>query len=368
VDALRRNTAETLELLYENDGEIPTVVDLLGKVESVLLASARLDPSLESEASRLTALSAEISDCARSLRSYESSLDADPERLAEVDDRVHQIRKLKKKYGGSVEEVLEQLRQMEAEYASLTHSREEQEALEVERIALEKQMVTAAENLTQKRREAAERFAKGICKHLQDLEMPSVEFEARLTRETTEVIASDEDDEETPITKPDTNGLALTFPNGSRCRIAEHGADFIEFLISTNRGEALKPLRKIASGGELSRIMLALKALLSGQEQIPTLVFDEIDTGISGRTGTRVGEKMERLSKECQVICITHLPQIAARAEHHFAVCKTKEKNRMLTRVMPLRDTERQSEIARLLGGEHNSEIARQHAAELLSH
>jgi DNA repair protein RecN (Recombination protein N) len=371
VDALRRNTAETLGLLYENESsETPTAIDLLAQVENILSASARLDPSLETEAARLAGLSAEISDCASNLRSYEASLDADPERLAEVDDRVHLIRKLKKKYGASIEEVLEQLQKMEAEYASLTHSREEQEALEVERVALETQLVAAAENLTQKRREVAERLAKGICKHLLELEMPSVEFEARLTRETTEVIQSDEDDDadEAPASKSDVaNALTLTLPDGSRCRIGEHGADFIEFLISTNRGEALKPLRKIASGGELSRIMLALKALLSGQEQIPTLVFDEIDTGISGRTGTRVGEKMERLSKECQVICITHLPQIAARAGHHFAVCKTKEKNRMLTRVMPLHHDERLSEIARLLGGENDSAIAREHAAELLS-
>lgn len=386
ADALRRAAAETLDLLYEGETQSPTAAELLGRAENTLAAAARLDPALEAEANRAAAAAAELSETAAFLRSYLDRLDADPARLAEVDDRLHLLKKLKKKYGADAAETLAMLDKFRAEHHSLAHSGEERQALETERAALEKQLNAAANELTERRRETAERFAKGICKHLRELEMSAVEFEARLTRDILEPPAGgasetsgsaggvdfengeEEDAEEKTKAAARTGGAAfLPLPGGKRCRVFEHGADLVEFLISANRGEALKPLRKIASGGELSRIMLALKALISGRQQIPTLVFDEIDTGISGRTGTRIGEKMESLARDCQVICISHLPQIAARARHHFAVRKTREKNRMLTRVIPLDHPQRLEEIARLLGGEENSAIARTHAAELLN-
>ena len=161
--------------------------------------------------------------------------------------------------------------------------------------------------------------------------------------------------------------ILIPFPDGKSYAVREFGVDLIEFLISPNAGEELKPLRKIASGGELSRIMLALKALISGQEQIPTLVFDEIDTGISGRTGTRIGEKMAQLGTHHQNH-LHHAPATdrAPRAPRHFVVSKIQEKKRTLTRVESLSKEGRLDELARLLGGDATSEIARRHAKELL--
>ena len=172
--------------------------------------------------------------------------------------------------------------------------------------------------------------------------------------------------DEAPTVPPDDNVVA--WPDGRRRRLHPHGADEVEFLLSPNRGEELRPLRRVASGGELSRIMLALKVVMRRLAQVPTLVFDEIDTGISGRTGTRIGEKMAALGEDCQVVCITHLPQIAARASAHFVVRKGVARGRTLTRVERLdAEGDRAVEIARLLGGQADSAIALRHARELLA-
>ena len=185
--------------------------------------------------------------------------------------------------------------------------------------------------------------------------MPGIRFQVRLERE------------EAGGKTEDTRARSLLFQDGNRYRITDFGVDQVEFLISPNPGEDLKSLRRIASGGELSRIMLALKTLMRSQDMIPTLIFDEIDTGISGQTGMRIGEKMAGLGSQYQVICITHLPQIAAHALEHFVVCKIRERGRTLTRVERLDREGRLHEIARLLGGRPESPAARRHAKELLS-
>jgi len=389
ADALRLNTAEALDALYEGETQQPTAVDLLGRCGELLASSARLDASLSGTVDRLAQAHADVADVATELRSYVSGLNADPARLAEVEDRLHRIRQLKRKYGATVEEILETAGRLEKELYGLTHSREEQEALEAERVALEKDLARGAEALSALRREAGGRFAKGICRHLAELEMPNVSFEVRLDRVISSqfsvlssqfsVLSSQSSvlspqkagkahGDSAADDEPDTaDSAGIQFPDGKRYRVGEHGVDNVEFLICANPGEGLKPLRKIASGGELSRIMLALKVLMSGQEQIPTLVFDEIDTGISGRTGARIGGKMADLGKQCQVLCITHLPQIAARAARHYAVRKVREKKRAVTRVDLLDNKQRLSEIARLLGGQEDSAIALRHAKELLS-
>jgi len=396
ADALRLNAAEALDALYEGETQQPTTVDLLGRCEELLASSARLDASLSGMVDRLAQAHANVADVAAELRSYVSGLNADPARLAEVEDRLHRIRQLKRKYGGTIDEILEAADRLEKELYGLTHSREEQEALEAERVALEKDLARGAEALSALRREAGVRFAKGICRHLAELEMPNVSFEVRLDRVISSQLSVPSSQfsvlsPQSSALSPQSSALSpqkageahgdsavdegtdaadsagVQFPDGKRYRVGEHGVDNVEFLICANPGEGLKPLRKIASGGELSRIMLALKVLMSGQEQIPTLVFDEIDTGISGRTGARIGGKMADLGKQYQVICITHLPQIAARAGHHYAVRKVREKKRAVTRVDLLDSKERLSEIARLLGGQEDSSIALRHAKELLS-
>lgn len=370
AEALKHNATEANDLLYEGENCPAPVSDLVAQVAALAAEAVRLDPSLGTVAERLEAVRAEVDDLAATLRSYAEDLEHDPERLSEIEDRLHLIRQLKRKYGGTIEEILEKAAQFERELHTLTHGREEQERLEAERAELERQVVQAAECLSAKRRETGERFSKGLQRHLKDLEMTAVRFEVRLDREELGVPSSfAEEEEEGRESRRETSraGEWLPFPDGKRYRVHDYGVDQVEFLFSPNVGEALKPLRKIASGGELSRIMLGLKVLLRSQDQVPTLIFDEIDTGISGRTGTAVGDKMAELGGRYQVICITHLPQIAARATHHFVVRKTQQKGRTLTRVERLDPGERQGEIARLLGGEPDSAIARRHASELLA-
>lgn len=387
-DALKRHTASATDILYEGEMQTPTADQLLGEAEGMLLSSAQLDPTLQSLSERLTSARAEIRDVADALRNYADDLEADPARLAEVEERMRLLRQLKKKYGATLEEILAVAEKFEKELHLLTHSREEEERLLKELAELEHEMANAAEDLSMVRKSASIRFSRGLQGHLGELEMPSVKFEVRLARLGENQFESLEEDdrEDTPLSLPlspkgarentgdngrsakSDGGRMLRLSDGKLYRVFHWGVDQVEFLISPNAGEDLKPLRRIASGGELSRVMLALKILLNRKDAIPTLVFDEIDTGISGRTGARIGEKMAALAEGHQVICITHLPQIAARGMHHYAVTKVEEKKRTLTRVVRLGDAERRVEIARLLGGDKNSRAALDHAAELLNH
>lgn len=351
ADVLLQNAAAAWDLLFEGEVEAATVEEMVSRCEKLLAESARLDPSLQNLEERLAAARLELSDISSTLRSYADGLEHDPARLQEVEDRVYLIGQLKKKYGATIDEILEKKDRFEEELHELTHSREEQERLEAELGDVVKKLARAAEELSKKRKKVGDRFASGICRELKELEMPGVKFQVKLDRET----------------GGEENARAIPFPRGKRYVIHEAGVDQVEFLISPNEGEDVKPLKKIASGGELSRIMLALKVLMRSQDQVPTLVFDEIDTGISGRTGARIGQKMSALGDHYQVICITHLPQIAVKAAEHFAVRKVKEKHRTLTRVERLNTNDRLAEVARLLGGKADSPIARRHAKELMA-
>jgi len=351
VVTLQYNTGSANETLYEGGSESPSVDDLLAKCETLISNSAKLDPSLGDFSERLTAARTELQDIASTLRSYALNLEMDPSRLDEVENRLYLIQKLKAKYGDTIEQVLIERDKLEKELGGLTHSKENQAQLEKEKAELEKKLVELADRISVHRRQIGEKLSHGLIKLLKDLEMPQVKFKVSLKRE--------EENESSP--------RSLVFPDKKRYRIHTAGVDNVEFLISPNSGEELKPLRKIASGGELSRIMLAFKALMRSFDQIPTLIFDEIDTGISGRTGSSIGEKMVSMSKEYQIICITHLPQIAVKAKSHFTVTKVQQKKRTLTRIKSLDDDSRLKEIVRLLGGDSRSDAACQHAKELLS-
>lgn len=368
VDSLRQHTAFSVEALYEGENLDHTVTDLLGRCEEEMTAAARMDPSLESTVELIAEARVRVEEAVNALRTYGEKLEADPQRLEEIEARLHLLKTLCRKYGGSLPEVLAEAERMEEELHGLTHQDEEQERLRKELEGLEKNLGAAAEKLTACRKKTAQGFAKSLLTHLKDLDMAKARFEARVEPMTEKPAPEDEeeDGEEEPLPKPAESAL-IPLPDGQMVRVNETGADQVEFLISPNAGEELKPLRKIASGGELSRIMLALKALTRSQTRVPVLVFDEIDTGISGQTGSRVGEKMARLAENCQVLCITHLPQIAARASHHFAVEKEVVKKRTLTRLKVLKKEDREKEIARLLGGETDSVIALEHARQLLA-
>ncbi len=359
AEALGHAAAQGHQLLYENPDDSPTADDILRQAQDNAHHAASLDPTLKNLAERLEAAHAEIVDIAETWRAYGDNLEHDPQRLQQIDDRLDLIHKLKRKYGDSIEEILQAYSQFEIEWEAIKDNDSSKESLQSELADLQNPLRKATEKLTAAREKAATAFSKGLRKELAELEMPRVQFQVKLDAETTQ--SSKESD-----TTQNQNAPSLQRPDGSTQKLYEWGAEQVEFLISANAGEALKPLRRVASGGELSRVMLALKVLMRNQNPVPTLVFDEIDTGISGRTGVRIAEKLQALGANHQVLCITHLAQIAARAPHHFSVQKKQTANRSTTQVQPLDQDQRLAEISRLLGGQEQSEIAQQHARELL--
>ncbi|MBI4842757.1 MAG: DNA repair protein RecN [Nitrospirae bacterium] len=272
------------------------------------------------------------------LRDYKDSLDFDPARLEEVQERIELIKRLRKKYGGSLEAVIECRERAMKELEELRHSGERLDELEKEIEDTKKVFTEKAKALSEKRRAAAKRLEPKIIDELSKLSMPDTQFSISITQQQGE----------------DTSG-------GFKASI--NGIDSVEFLISPNIGESLKPLSKIASGGELSRVMLALKGIMSGGS-IPVLVFDEIDSGIGGKTADAVGRRLKELASAHQVICITHLPQIASFADSHLTIEKKAEKGKTRVIIKKVEKDERVHEIARMLGGA--SEASLKHAKEML--
>ena len=338
-------TATHLEtLLYQGDDSI---VDRLGAAEHLLKDAAQMDESLGIRADELAAQRYAIEELARFFSDYARSVEHNPERLAEVTGRLDLLAHLKKKYGDSLETVLEFRENAEEELA-------QSERLDRSLAAVEGEIDSAREGLTQacaglsKAREAAARdLSRKTTEALSDLGIPRAEFHVELVREAS----------------PD-GWISM---DGRRYRAGPKGIERVEFHISTNPGEALRPLVKVASGGEVSRIMLALKSVLSQSDPVQVLIFDEIDIGISGRIADVVGRKLKSLSRARQTICITHLPQIARMADSHLAVHKGVSNGRTVTRVNHLGDEDRARELAKLLGGEKISAVTMEHARELLS-
>lgn len=270
-------------------------------------------------------------DAMREVRTYRDSVEFNPERLAQIEDRLDLLKTLKRKYGESVEEILRYREELGQKLDTLENAEERLSELEAAEKAALTEVEKRAAQLTQARKKAAEPFSKGIQTELKDLAMAATRFAVAI--------------EPAPL--------------------SPSGGDAVEFLISPNPGEPLKPLAKIASGGELSRVMLALKSVMSKNVAPPTLVFDEIDTGIGGRTATTLAEKLHTLGKAAQTLCITHLPQIAARGDHHFFIEKRTEKGRTTVSVVPLEGEARVQELARMLGGNDSLTVVA-HAREML--
>lgn len=321
-------TAETAyELLVAGE---PSAVDLLAQavraLEDVLTVDADLQPMVENLQNALYA----VQDTASDLRSYRDRVEFNPERLNEVQERLHLIRTLKRKYGDTVEAVLDYLREVTEKMDRLQGGEERAEEIAQELAQKERRAQELAGELSKLRREGARRFEQAVAQELSELAMPRARFEVKITP------------------KP----------------LESDGADMVEFLIAPNPGEPPRPLSKIASGGELSRVMLAIKSVLAGIEGVPTLVFDEIDIGIGGRTAGVVGEKLHALSTQRQILCITHLPQIASRARLHLLIEKREAEGRTVTAVTPIEGDARVREIARMLGD--TGESALRHAREML--
>jgi len=307
------------------------------------------DSSFESQLASLKEAKAQLEDAALTLRDYEKHMDANPHRLEEVEDRLALLDHIKRKYGKTVEAAIAYRDQVRQQLSGLQHSDERREELAKQLKQAAKKYRQAAEQLSQKRREAAARMEKLVCKELADLSMAKTRFAVEF-----ETACPDD--------------LAAGGPNG---------IDAIEFRISPNPGEDLRPLGKIASGGELSRVMLALKTVLGarrlnngnkgGETAHPTFIFDEVDTGIGGRVAESVGQRLKRLAQTTQVICVTHLAQIACFADHHYYVEKFERAGRSHTSVRRLDgQKERAEELARMLSGSQVTAAALEHAATML--
>ena len=308
-------------------------VSAIKEAEDALRSLRSLGDEFITLSERLEALRCEAYDLAETIRDKKDEYDFSPQELDAVESRCDQLYRLKKKYGSSVEEMLAYLERSREELDRIEYADDRLAQLEQKLKAQEKAARDAAKTLSEKRRAAAKELEARISRELSELDMPKLRF------------SIDFQDKE----------------------LAEDGTDTVAFLMSANMGEALRPIQKIASGGELSRIMLALKNVLAEQDSVMTMVFDEVDTGVSGRAAQRVAEKLAKLSRARQVLCVTHLPQLTAMADVHFGVEKGEENGRTLTRVRLLDRAARRAEIARMSGGDHPSETMLSGAEELLS-
>ena len=332
MERLIRLTGESVTLLYDGDDRAPSACDQLGDALAKLREAAEYDAALSPLADALADGYAAVEDCARELKREAEKQEADPEELERIEERLQLFYKLKRKYGGSIEAVLEFYEKAVQELEFLSNSSEKAAELSAKKAAEEKRLSALAETLTARRRATAEQVEEQIETALHDMEMKHARFHIQIEE------------------KADWGA---------------DGKDKVEFLISANAGEPLKPLAKIASGGEMSRVMLALKTVLVDADEIGTFIFDEIDTGVSGRTARRVGEKMRFLGGKRQLLCITHLPQIAAMADNHFLIEKESDAGETVTRVTALDEEGAVREVARLMNDVTETTLAA--ARELLA-
>jgi len=330
AEGLSSLSQQTLALLDDGSQDTPAITDLVGQMVQVLDSLARLDPTQNGLAEQAQTLSESLSDISRDLRGYMDGIEFNPRRLEQVEERLDLINRLKRKYGGTLEAVLEFARKARADLDNIAHATERIAELEQQEIRLRTDLAVQAERLSDQRSQAAGVLATAVERELDDLSMAGAQF------------AVDQQ------TVADPHGLSLS--SGETVAFDETGIDKIEFLIAPNPGEGLKPLVKIASGGETSRLMLALKRVLTRADSIPTLVFDEIDQGIGGRVGSVVGEKLWQLGRNHQVLCVTHLPQLAAFGDQQYSVRKEVDSGRTTTHVAVLTGEPRQIELAQMLG------------------
>jgi len=331
AEGLASLAQEALVALDEGNAETPAVTDMFGQVVHALNGLERLDPSQSVLNEQASLLFENLTDLARELRAYVEQIEFNPKRLDQVEERLGFLHTLKRKYGESIEAVLAYAEQARRQMDAITHAAERIQVLETEEIELLGALGKEGQALSQKRHQQAETMGRAIEMELLDLQMSDTRFEVDFQ------------------TRPDPDGVPQE--GGERLAFDASGLERVEFLIAPNPGEGLKPLVKIASGGETSRLMLALKNVLSSADQIPTLIFDEIDQGIGGRVGAVVGQKLWRLAHKHQVLCVTHLPQLAAFGAQHFHVEKVVQEGRTITRVRELVGEKRMEELAQMLGG-----------------
>ncbi len=318
VERLKELTYSAYWTLYGDDG---CILDAIGKVKTNISKAAEMDNALGDYETEIINAQESLREISSSLRNYSEALELDEQRLDEVQQRIDVLEKIKRKYGNTLEQVLENYENFQNEYNSIEFSQEEIERLELRKTELEQLLAEMADELSVSRKNIGKTLGELITKELEHLDMPKVRFEISI--------------------KP--------------CEYNQYGCDDIEFLISTNISEEPKPLAKIASGGEISRVMLAIKAIFAQTDNIDTIIFDEIDTGISGNACQAVAQTITRLAKSHQIISITHQPIIAAKSDRHFYVAKTQDEKTNV-KVYTLDEKNKVKAIAVLAAGEINED------------
>ena len=319
------------------DDEGGGVCSLLADAEGELDSVSQFSTPLEELSRQVSELRSAADDAADTLRDLTREMEFSPGELDEVESRLDVLYRLKKKYGATVEEMLQYLDRCRRELDELQYADDTIARLTKELDKARKEADRAAQSLSQQRRKAAEKLEKRVPEELRQLDMPKVRFQVEFA------------------------------PIDNQWGLDETGMDQVQFLMSANVGEALKPIQKVASGGELARIMLALKNVLAQDDEIGTLVFDEVDTGVSGRAAQQVAEKMAQVARHKQVLCVTHLPQLAAMADTHFSVSKGEREGRTYTNLERLDRKQRREELARLIGGAAVTPALLESAEELLA-
>lgn len=331
ASAIRDRLAQSYALLSGSD-DAAGAVDLLGETSNAVDAAAQLDPALTAAAGQLLDLYYNAKDVAADLIGRLDAYDTNDAELDEVEQRLDLLYRLKRKYGNTVEDVIAFGQKAREDLDSIQHSQQRYDALQAEKLRLYAKAREKAEVLTQTRLKAFEELNTRISGTLDFLNMPGVRMTLRHTRGP----------------------------------LASHGQDSVEFYISTNPGEAPKPLAKIASGGELSRITLAIKNAMADKDAVPTVIYDEIDSGVSGKAAGRIGEVLRQSAQGHQILCITHTAQIAALADCHLLIQKNVSNERTYTEIHPLDENGRVEALARLISGDHVTELSRANAREML--
>ncbi|MGI6282562.1 DNA repair protein RecN [Caproicibacterium sp. XB2] len=318
--------------ILDGDGEMPGACAAVQEASRHLADAAELLPELSGLSGRLESLGYDLQDCMEEIRSQCETDAYDPQELEEIETRLDVYYHLSLKYGKTEKEMLQFLQKCRQQLSSIQHSGEEMQRLQKENDAAEKQVRTLGRQLSSSRRKAAAGFSEQVRRELTYLDMPGVIFTVQ----------------QTP------------------CVPSPSGCDDVQFLISANPGEPARPLAKIASGGELSRILLAIQSVLSGRDSVGTLIFDEVDTGVSGSAAQKIGQKLRQTARGRQVLCVTHLPQIAALGDRQYKIEKHTEKGRTYTQVTLLDHKGRRQELARIIGGTQITPLTLQNAEEML--
>ncbi len=331
VDAI----SQAYDGLYGNNKALESISVTMNRIDHIKkYDESLLQPLFEQVQSAYY----QLEDASFQLRTYRDTLEFEPERLNQIEERLNLIGSLRRKYGSTIAEVLTHYEHITTELERFAHKDDRLEELGKKLALIEQQLTREAQALSASRQETSLRLCKELERHLQDLNMERTRFAVYF--------------------EPSDEKVGYSFN--------KEGIDRIEFQLSANPGEPLRSLNKIASGGELSRIMLALKTIFSGLDQIPVLVFDEVDTGVSGRAAQAIAEKLANLSRNRQIFCVTHLPQVASMADAHYLIYKEIEEERTYTRISHLAEDERVTELARMLGGAKVTTTTLNHAREMI--